>query len=308
MRKKIVAIAIGIGIVSLMPLHSTVSNKVLLLTKSANNISNTESRKVLGFVTTTVRVENKSGKILYNEYNTGFSGMDIYFDPIQIENWYQIAQIRVNGKEIAQNKIENFKLPTKLGDSNEDITYIVSPASYEAKVKLIESDGKILESTSTGYSGEKITYPKVPKGYKVVDVQVNGRYSEGNMVPVYFTDKNLDIVAKLEKIVVVKDYKVNITINGGEKSIEKNIEGINGSKIEVPSIAKDYKVDSVYLNNKKIKYSEIPKIIDGKNLDIKINISKIEKEEPIIKPDIKPEPEKPIIKPDVKPEPEKPII
>ncbi|MGL4759850.1 MAG: hypothetical protein ACRCWG_00070, partial [Sarcina sp.] len=321
MRKKIVAVAIGIGIISLMHVHKnsiSIDNHILLTAKNTNSLSSTNYDKndsIWWFISTTVNIETENGKVLYNQTRVGLSGMKIDFNSFRIPSYYRIVGVKVNGKELPENEMKKFKVPATLGENNEIVTYIVAPVEYQAKVKLIEPNGKVLTSVSNGESGEKIKYPSVPKGYKVVDVNVNGQHSEGNMVPVYFTNKNLNIVAKLEKIVQVKDYSINVSINGGEKTVEKNIIGIDGTKIVIPNIQQGYKIDSVYLNNKQIKYSDIPKYIKGENLDIKINISKIIKpdvkpkpEKPIIKPDVKPKPEKPIIKPDVKPKPEKPII
>uniref|UniRef100_UPI002607ED60 hypothetical protein n=1 Tax=uncultured Clostridium sp. TaxID=59620 RepID=UPI002607ED60 len=161
---------------------------------------------------------------------------------------------------------------------SENIKEDINPFWFDyvtERVNIVTTSGKILNyEYFQGITGMRTNLPSgyAPIGYKIIGIRVNGENLTSKEVKEYKVPQILgDKDITIDYIVKLVDYTAIVKVHNKDGKIitEKSL-GEKGSKIKYPTIDKGTKIISVTVNGKEIPISEIPKVINNKNLNIDI--------------------------------------
>lgn len=224
-----------------------------------------------------IDVKTDKGEILIpsHEIASGAPGSKIDIKVPDIPNGYHIDKILLNGKELNKNASGNYNLPTNLPvdetEVNQHIEVIVAKDTSSTTIsEIYSSDNKevVPSKTITGEIGSSVDtkLPKLPKGYRVQKILVNGKVVTQAEVPTVQGNTDNKIVYVIEKIPIYTD-KVKVIDSEGKDVIpEVSSTGETGKDtgLKVPKIPRGYHIVKI-TNGDGQEISGVPKIFTDKD-------------------------------------------
>ncbi|MGL5577466.1 MAG: MucBP domain-containing protein, partial [Sarcina sp.] len=211
----------------------------------------------------TVEAVNENGKVLQTESTQGPAGANIDGLKVPSVTGYTLAGIKVNGKSVDMN---TFKLPTELPNQTENIQYIFKSNVYKTTVEIKDEAGNIVATkTTTGKIGTAVESPALPKGSKLVNVEVNGVVAKNNEYPSQIVDKDTTVVIN---VAMPHTATVKYVDTKGQDLGSSTTTGLAGTDIRYATAPKGYKVKSITVDGKVV--SQEPAKLGSKDENIVI--------------------------------------
>ena len=224
-----------------------------------------------------IDVKTNKGEILVpsHEIASGAPGSKIDIKVPDIPKGYHIDKILLNGKELNKNASGNYNLPTNLPtdetEVNQHIDVIVAKDTSSTTIsEIYSSDNKevVPSKTITGEIGSVVDtkLPKLPTGYRVEKILVNGKVVTQAEVPTVQGNTDNKIVYVIGKIPTYTD-KVRVIDSEGKDVIpEVSSTGETGKNtgLKAPKIPKDYHIVKI-TNGDGQEISGVPKTFTDKD-------------------------------------------
>ncbi|MGL5766753.1 MAG: hypothetical protein ACRCX8_14040, partial [Sarcina sp.] len=261
---KIKSITVNGKVVDSMPTTLGNANETIVVTYEKIAVPvKPEAKKVKLTVEAT-----SGGKTLFSETVSGAEGSELSgLKEVPAQNGYKLKEILVNGKAVSN--MNDFKLPTKLGNENETIQYVYTQDSYSATVKVMDGATQVSSETTTGIEGTAIKIPTLPKGAKVTSVEINGVKQPTNSYPIQIGNKNETITINVEMPhTATVEYKEGNTTIGSAVTT-----GVGGTTIKYAAVPTGYKIKSITVNGKVV--NSMPKTLGNANETIVVTYEKI---------------------------------
>ncbi len=249
-------------------------------------------------------VVTEDGKTLVKDtiVAKGPEGSEVTCDKTAIPKGYHLDKVLYNGKVISTvtgGKVI-YMLPDTIPSGKEgQLTYVVSPDKSSATVTVTDGTKTFSSTTTTGNVGSKITgdTPVIPKGYKVINITVNGQTVSEKDLPKVYGNTPSKIVYHITKIPTGEVKQEVVTTKGTiieEPTVVANGEVGTDTNLKPYTPPKGYHIVKVIVDGKTLTTKEdkdlihnLPSIITDKTQTVKYVIGKNVEEKGSLKYEIK---------------------
>ena len=249
-------------------------------------------------------VVTEDGKTLVKDtiVAKGPEGSEVTCDKTAIPKGYHLDKVLYNGKIISTvtgGKVI-YMLPDTIPSGKEgQLTYVVSPDKSSATVTVTDGTKTFSSTTTTGNVGSKITgdTPVIPKGYKVINITVNGQTVSEKDLPKVYGNTPSKIVYHITKIPTGEVKQEVVTTKGTiieEPTVVANGEVGTDTNLKPYTPPKGYHIVKVIVDGKTLTTKEdkdlihnLPSIITDKTQTVKYVIGKNVEEKGSLKYEIK---------------------
>ncbi|WP_055069835.1 hypothetical protein [Clostridium massiliamazoniense] len=237
------------------------------------------------------KVVTEDGKTLVKDtiVAKGPEGSEVTCDKTAIPNGYHLDKVLYNGKVISTvtgGKVIYMLPDTIPSDKEGQLTYVVSPDKSSATVTVTDGTKIFSSTTTTGNVGSKITgdTPVIPKGYKIINITVNGQTISKKDLPKVYGNIPSKIVYHITKIPTGEVKQEVVTTKGTiieEPTVVANGEVGADTNLKPYTPPKGYHIVKVIVDGKTLTTKEdkdlihnLPSIITDKIQTVKYVIGK----------------------------------